>query len=206
MNVPGPRRTVSKLRNETYHVFSNLHPGTTYLFSVRARTGKGFGQTALTEITTNISGRFPHSTLAAGASPPLRCPRVVWSLWLSSMVLVAGSVLVAGCCHRMLLRVVAAVLGAPGQSPDWWVPVWGVWPAWRWWLVLSELSVCKRGINWALLISCAVLGDLCSCPWRHINCSKWAELSVNVSLGQSSSSWTPVAASDDLGTTRLCQA
>lgn len=58
MNVPGPRRTVSKLRNETYHVFSNLHPGTTYLFSVRARTGKGFGQTALTEITTNISGRF----------------------------------------------------------------------------------------------------------------------------------------------------
>lgn len=56
MNVPGPRRTISKLRNETYHVFSNLHPGTTYLFSVRARTGKGFGQAALTEITTNISG------------------------------------------------------------------------------------------------------------------------------------------------------
>lgn len=59
VNVPGPRRTVSKLRNETYHVFSNLHPGTTYLFSVRARTGKGFGQTALTEITTNISGTSP---------------------------------------------------------------------------------------------------------------------------------------------------
>lgn len=58
MNVPGPRRTISKLRNETYHVFSNLHPGTTYLFSVRARTGKGFGQAALTEITTNISGNL----------------------------------------------------------------------------------------------------------------------------------------------------
>uniref|UniRef100_A0A1A8BY83 Receptor-type tyrosine-protein phosphatase U n=1 Tax=Nothobranchius kadleci TaxID=1051664 RepID=A0A1A8BY83_NOTKA len=55
INVPGPRRTVSKLRNETYHMFSNLHPGTTYLISVRARTAKGFGQTALTEITTNIS-------------------------------------------------------------------------------------------------------------------------------------------------------
>ncbi|KAK7926276.1 hypothetical protein WMY93_008586 [Mugilogobius chulae] len=55
INVPGPRRTVSKLKNETYHMFSNLHPGTTYLISVRARTGKGFGQTALTEITTNIS-------------------------------------------------------------------------------------------------------------------------------------------------------
>uniref|UniRef100_A0A7N6AXF1 Receptor-type tyrosine-protein phosphatase U n=1 Tax=Anabas testudineus TaxID=64144 RepID=A0A7N6AXF1_ANATE len=48
-------RTVSKLKNETYHMFSNLHPGTTYLISVRARTAKGFGQTALTEITTNIS-------------------------------------------------------------------------------------------------------------------------------------------------------
>lgn len=58
VNVPGPRRTISKLRNETYHVFSNLHPGTTYLFSVRARTGKGFGQAALTEITTNISGKL----------------------------------------------------------------------------------------------------------------------------------------------------
>ncbi|OBS58899.1 hypothetical protein A6R68_09995, partial [Neotoma lepida] len=55
VNVPGPRRSISKLRNETYHVFSNLHPGTTYLFSVRARTSKGFGQAALTEITTNIS-------------------------------------------------------------------------------------------------------------------------------------------------------
>uniref|UniRef100_H3BZE4 protein-tyrosine-phosphatase n=1 Tax=Tetraodon nigroviridis TaxID=99883 RepID=H3BZE4_TETNG len=55
INVPGPRRTVSKLRNETYHMFSGLHPGTTYLVSVRARTAKGFGQSALTEITTNIS-------------------------------------------------------------------------------------------------------------------------------------------------------
>ncbi|XP_030645199.1 receptor-type tyrosine-protein phosphatase U [Chanos chanos] len=55
INIPGPRRTVSKLKNETYHMFSGLHPGTTYLVSVRARTAKGFGQTALTEITTNIS-------------------------------------------------------------------------------------------------------------------------------------------------------
>uniref|UniRef100_A0A3B3BV43 Receptor-type tyrosine-protein phosphatase U n=1 Tax=Oryzias melastigma TaxID=30732 RepID=A0A3B3BV43_ORYME len=55
INVPGPRRAVSKLKNETYHMFSNLHPGTTYLISVRARTAKGFGQTALKEITTNIS-------------------------------------------------------------------------------------------------------------------------------------------------------
>lgn len=77
VNVPGPRRTVSKLRNETYHVFSNLHPGTTYLFSVRARTGKGFGQTALTEITTNISGGFPGLHPGAGAFLP---PRQRWRL------------------------------------------------------------------------------------------------------------------------------
>lgn len=92
MNVPGPRRTVSKLRNETYHVFSNLHPGTTYLFSVRARTGKGFGQTALTEITTNISGRCHPSIPAARPSPALRCPTTLrwcgasgslpWFWWL----------------------------------------------------------------------------------------------------------------------------
>ncbi|XP_062866581.1 receptor-type tyrosine-protein phosphatase U [Trichomycterus rosablanca] len=55
VNVPGPRRTVSKLKNETYHMFSGLQPGTTYLVSVRARTARGFGQTTLTEITTNIS-------------------------------------------------------------------------------------------------------------------------------------------------------
>jgi hypothetical protein len=67
VNVPGPRRTISKLRNETYHVFSNLHPGTTYLFSVRARTAKGFGQAALTEITTNISGEPAQSGLFAVA-------------------------------------------------------------------------------------------------------------------------------------------
>ncbi|CAL8365115.1 unnamed protein product [Arctogadus glacialis] len=62
INVPGPRRTVSKLRNETYHMFSGLHPGTTYLVSVRARTAKGFGQTALTEITTNISAAVLFTT------------------------------------------------------------------------------------------------------------------------------------------------
>ncbi|XP_038164883.1 receptor-type tyrosine-protein phosphatase U-like isoform X2 [Cyprinodon tularosa] len=55
INTPGPRRTLSKLRNETYQIFSDLHPGATYLVSVRARTAKGFGQTTITEITTNIS-------------------------------------------------------------------------------------------------------------------------------------------------------
>ncbi|XP_067867695.1 receptor-type tyrosine-protein phosphatase U isoform X3 [Heterodontus francisci] len=53
--VPGLQKTLSKPRNETYHVFANLEPGTTYRFLVRASTGKGFGQAVLTEITTNIS-------------------------------------------------------------------------------------------------------------------------------------------------------
>ncbi|XP_067862893.1 receptor-type tyrosine-protein phosphatase U-like isoform X2 [Heptranchias perlo] len=64
--VPGPKRSLSKPRNETYHVFANLEPGTTYRFSVRASTGKGFGQTALTEITTNISApSFDYGDIAS---------------------------------------------------------------------------------------------------------------------------------------------
>lgn len=74
INVPGPRRAVSKLKNETYHMFSNLHPGTTYLISVRARTAKGFGQTALKEITTNISGART-SVLLSQLNQRLQCGR-----------------------------------------------------------------------------------------------------------------------------------
>uniref|UniRef100_A0A6I8P3X3 protein-tyrosine-phosphatase n=1 Tax=Ornithorhynchus anatinus TaxID=9258 RepID=A0A6I8P3X3_ORNAN len=55
LQVPGQRSTISKLHNETFHVFVDLLPGTTYLVSVRARTTRGFGQAALAEITTNIS-------------------------------------------------------------------------------------------------------------------------------------------------------
>lgn len=78
MNVPGPRRTISKLRNETYHVFSNLHPGTTYLFSVRARTSKGFGQAALTEITTNISGELPWEGVLGSQVPRILKGEAAW--------------------------------------------------------------------------------------------------------------------------------
>ncbi|MEE6484852.1 hypothetical protein FKM82_014076 [Ascaphus truei] len=55
VSVPGPRSTICKLPNETSHLLNNLHPGTTYLLSVRARNSKGYGQSALTELTTNIS-------------------------------------------------------------------------------------------------------------------------------------------------------
>ncbi|XP_069827673.1 receptor-type tyrosine-protein phosphatase U isoform X5 [Dendropsophus ebraccatus] len=55
VSVPGPRSTISKPPNETSHLLTNLQPGTTYLLSVRARNSKGYGQSALTELTTNIS-------------------------------------------------------------------------------------------------------------------------------------------------------
>lgn len=71
LNSSVTRRTVSKLRNETYHSFSGLQPGTTYLVSVRARTAKGFGQTALTKITTNISGEAVTHALPVGAGSML---------------------------------------------------------------------------------------------------------------------------------------
>ncbi|XP_072276040.1 receptor-type tyrosine-protein phosphatase U isoform X1 [Pyxicephalus adspersus] len=55
VTVPGPRSTICKPPNETSHLLVNLHPGTTYLLSVRARNRKGYGHSALTELTTNIS-------------------------------------------------------------------------------------------------------------------------------------------------------
>ncbi|XP_041068540.1 receptor-type tyrosine-protein phosphatase U isoform X1 [Carcharodon carcharias] len=66
--VPGLQKTLSKPWNETHHMFSNLEPGTTYRFSVRASTSKGFGQTVLTEVTTNITApSFDYSNMP----PPL---------------------------------------------------------------------------------------------------------------------------------------
>uniref|UniRef100_A0A8C4KJI6 protein-tyrosine-phosphatase n=1 Tax=Dromaius novaehollandiae TaxID=8790 RepID=A0A8C4KJI6_DRONO len=53
--VAGPPQTVSKLWNSTHHVFSHLHPGTTYQFFIRASTVKGFGPATTFNVTTNIS-------------------------------------------------------------------------------------------------------------------------------------------------------
>ncbi|XP_043573267.1 receptor-type tyrosine-protein phosphatase U-like [Chiloscyllium plagiosum] len=50
-----PKKTLLKGRNETNHTFKNLEPGTTYRFSIRASTVKGFGSRVFTMITTNIS-------------------------------------------------------------------------------------------------------------------------------------------------------
>uniref|UniRef100_A0A8C2PSK4 protein-tyrosine-phosphatase n=1 Tax=Cyprinus carpio TaxID=7962 RepID=A0A8C2PSK4_CYPCA len=46
---------VVKLGNETSHVFLGLYPGSTYSFTIRASTAKGFGPPAITQATTKIS-------------------------------------------------------------------------------------------------------------------------------------------------------
>ncbi|XP_010774288.1 receptor-type tyrosine-protein phosphatase mu-like, partial [Notothenia coriiceps] len=46
---------VFKPANETSHVFSGLFPGSTYSFTIRASTVKGFGPPVITQFTTKIS-------------------------------------------------------------------------------------------------------------------------------------------------------
>uniref|UniRef100_A0A4W6EJT4 protein-tyrosine-phosphatase n=1 Tax=Lates calcarifer TaxID=8187 RepID=A0A4W6EJT4_LATCA len=48
---------VFKPANETSHVFSGLYPGSTYSFTIRASTIKGFGPPVITQFTTKISGK-----------------------------------------------------------------------------------------------------------------------------------------------------
>ncbi|XP_015214906.1 receptor-type tyrosine-protein phosphatase kappa isoform X7 [Lepisosteus oculatus] len=50
-----PPLTVALPWNSTHHVFSQLHPGTTYQFVIRASTVKGFGPPTVLNVTTNIS-------------------------------------------------------------------------------------------------------------------------------------------------------
>ncbi|KAF3839943.1 hypothetical protein F7725_018660 [Dissostichus mawsoni] len=44
INVPGPRRTVSKLKNETYHMFSNLHPEPLTSFQFEPAQSRALGK------------------------------------------------------------------------------------------------------------------------------------------------------------------
>ncbi|KAL2090635.1 hypothetical protein ACEWY4_012898 [Coilia grayii] len=46
---------VFKLRNETHHLFVGLYPGTTYFFTLKASTSKGFGPPVTTRVTTKIA-------------------------------------------------------------------------------------------------------------------------------------------------------
>ncbi|XP_076872721.1 receptor-type tyrosine-protein phosphatase kappa isoform X8 [Brachyhypopomus gauderio] len=50
-----PPVMVTLMWNASRHVFTQLHPGTTYQFLIRARTSKGFGPPTMVNITTNIS-------------------------------------------------------------------------------------------------------------------------------------------------------
>ncbi|XP_062324074.1 receptor-type tyrosine-protein phosphatase kappa [Osmerus eperlanus] len=50
-----PPLVVSLPCNSSHHLFSQLHPGTTYQFLIRASTSKGFGPPATLNVTTNIS-------------------------------------------------------------------------------------------------------------------------------------------------------
>uniref|UniRef100_A0A671W9V3 protein-tyrosine-phosphatase n=1 Tax=Sparus aurata TaxID=8175 RepID=A0A671W9V3_SPAAU len=49
------RGRVFKLRNETHHLFVGLYPGTTYFFTLKASTNKGFGPPVTTRISTKIA-------------------------------------------------------------------------------------------------------------------------------------------------------
>ncbi len=48
---------VAKLGNETTHMFTGLYPGSTYSFTLRASTAKGYGPPIITQFTTKISGQ-----------------------------------------------------------------------------------------------------------------------------------------------------
>uniref|UniRef100_A0A8D3E4T6 protein-tyrosine-phosphatase n=1 Tax=Scophthalmus maximus TaxID=52904 RepID=A0A8D3E4T6_SCOMX len=61
------RGRVLKLRNETLHLFVGLYPGTTYFFTLKASTYKGFGPPVTTRITTKIAAK---ETLTAHLSRP----------------------------------------------------------------------------------------------------------------------------------------
>uniref|UniRef100_A0A8C2KCP5 protein-tyrosine-phosphatase n=1 Tax=Cyprinus carpio TaxID=7962 RepID=A0A8C2KCP5_CYPCA len=51
------RGQVFKLQNETHHLFVGLYPGTTYYFTLKASTNKGFGPPMTTRIATKIAGK-----------------------------------------------------------------------------------------------------------------------------------------------------
>ncbi|XP_069845880.1 receptor-type tyrosine-protein phosphatase T isoform X8 [Dipodomys merriami] len=54
-DLTSQRGKVFKLRNETHHLFVGLYPGTTYSFTIKASTAKGFGPPVTTRIATKIS-------------------------------------------------------------------------------------------------------------------------------------------------------
>lgn len=58
LNLSNQSGKVLKLSNETSHMFLGLYPGSTYAFTIRASTVKGYGPPVTTQCTTKISGEF----------------------------------------------------------------------------------------------------------------------------------------------------
>ncbi|XP_039512287.1 protein tyrosine phosphatase receptor type Ma isoform X9 [Pimephales promelas] len=54
-NLTNQSGKVLKSSNETSHVFPGLYPGSTYSFTIRASTVKGYGPPVITQFTTKIS-------------------------------------------------------------------------------------------------------------------------------------------------------
>ncbi|XP_051538510.1 receptor-type tyrosine-protein phosphatase mu-like isoform X8 [Myxocyprinus asiaticus] len=54
-NLSNQSGRILKLSNETAHVFMGLYPGSTYSFTIRASTVKGYGPPTITQFTTKIS-------------------------------------------------------------------------------------------------------------------------------------------------------
>lgn len=65
-----------KPANETSNVFSNLYPGSTYSFTIRASTVKGFGPPVITQFTTKISGESSRTDRTANAIDPFTLTEV----------------------------------------------------------------------------------------------------------------------------------
>ncbi|XP_048858089.1 receptor-type tyrosine-protein phosphatase mu-like isoform X6 [Brienomyrus brachyistius] len=55
LNLSNQSGKVFKLSNETSHMFLGLYPGSTYAFTIRASTVKGYGPPVTTQCTTKIS-------------------------------------------------------------------------------------------------------------------------------------------------------
>ncbi|KAG8446188.1 hypothetical protein GDO86_013875 [Hymenochirus boettgeri] len=70
---------IFKLRNETHHLFVGLYPGSTYSFTIRASTSKGFGPPVTARIATKISAPSLTDSEAEG---PLNETETTITVWL----------------------------------------------------------------------------------------------------------------------------
>ncbi|XP_041434116.1 receptor-type tyrosine-protein phosphatase T isoform X4 [Xenopus laevis] len=70
---------IVKQRNETHHLFVGLYPGSTYSFTIRASTSKGFGPPVTARIATKIAAPSLTDSEAEG---PLNETETTITVWL----------------------------------------------------------------------------------------------------------------------------